>query len=60
MRVGNKRMTSASSFSLGSSDFGAKSSPKRFEWVKINLCPGAAVTSFPLNFGSEGREDGIF
>ena len=31
---------SASSLSLGSFDLGAMSSPKRFEWVKMNLDTG--------------------
>ena len=43
--------TSASSFSLGGLDLGATSSPKLFEWVKMNLDTGAAVDTFPLNFG---------
>ena len=41
---------SASSFSLGSLDPNAMRSPKRFEWVKMNLDTGAAVNTFPLNF----------
>ena len=58
-KVVNKRMTiSASSFSLGGLDLGATSSPKRFEWVKTNLDTGAAVNTFPLNFGPEGAGDG--
>ena len=52
--------TSASSFSLGGLDLGATSSPKRFEWVKIKLDTGAAVNTFPLNFGPEGAGDGRF
>ena len=52
--------TSVSSFSLGSFDFGAQSSPKRFEWVKMNLDTGAAVNAFPLNFSPEGKGDGRF
>ena len=52
--------TSVSSFSHGSFDFGAQSSPKRFEWVKMNLDTGAAVNAFPLNFSPEGRGDGRF
>ena len=48
--------TSASSFSLGGLDLGATSSPKRFEWVKMNLDTGAAVNTFPLNFGPEEQE----
>ena len=35
--------TSAGSVSVGSSDLGAVSNPKRFEWVKMNLDTGAAV-----------------
>ena len=52
--------TSASSFSLGGLDVSATSSPKRFEWVKMNLGTGAAVNTFPLNFGPEGAGDGRF
>ena len=52
--------TSASSFSLGSLNLGAKSSPKIFEWVNMNLDTGAAVNTFPLNFGPEGAGDGRF
>ena len=52
--------TSASSFSLGGLDLGATSSPKRFEWVKMNLDTGAAVNTVPLNFGPEGAGDGRF
>ena len=50
--------TSASVFSLGGLD--VTSSPKRFEWVKMNLETGAAVNTFPLNFGSEGAGEGRF
>ena len=60
-KVGNKTYdTSASSFALGSFDFGAMSSPKRFEWVKMNLDTGAAVNTLPLNFGPDGAGDGRF
>ena len=52
--------TSASSFSLGGFDVSATSSPKRFEWVKMHLDTGAAVNTFPLNFGPEGARDGRF
>ena len=52
--------TSASSFSLGGLDLCTTSSPKRFEWVKMNLDTGAAVNTFPLNFGPEGAGDGKF
>ena len=52
--------TSASSFSLGGLDVSATSSPMRFEWVKMNLDTGAAVNTFPLNFGPEGAGDGRF
>ena len=51
---------SASSFSLGSFDLGALSSPKRFQWVKMNQDTGAAVNTFPLNFGPDGAGDGRF
>ena len=44
---------SAGSFSLGSYD-----GPKRFEWVKMNLDMGAAVNTFPLNFGPDGAGGG--
>ena len=30
------------------------SSPKRFEWVKMNLDTGAAESTFPLNSGPDG------
>ena len=41
--------------------FGCRAtSPKRFEWVKMNLDTGAAVNTFPLNFGQEGAGDGRF
>ena len=33
---------------------------KRFEWVKLHLETGAAVNTFPLNFGPEGAGDGMF
>ena len=52
--------TSASSLSLGGLDVSATSSPKRFEWVKMNPDTGAAVSTFPLNFGPEGAGDGRF
>ena len=52
--------TSASSFSRGGLDVGATSSPKRFEWVKMNLGTGAAVNTFPLNCGPDGAGDGTF
>ena len=32
----------------------------RFEWVMMILDTGAAVNTFPLNFGPEGGGDGIF
>ena len=50
----------ASSFSLGGLDVSGTSSPKRFEWMKMNLDTGAAVNTFPLNFGPEGAGDGRF
>ena len=52
--------TCASSFSLGGLDVSATCCPKRFERVKMNLDTGAAVNTFPLNFGSEGAGDGRF
>ena len=51
---------SASSFSLGGFDVSATSGPKRFEWVKMILDTGAAVNTFPLNFGPERAGDGRF
>ena len=60
-KVGNKRTTLPEAhFHLGSLDVSATSSPKRFEWVKMNLCRGAAVNTFPLNFGPERSGDGRF
>ena len=50
--------TSESVFSLGGLD--VTSSPKRFEWVKMNLETGAAVNTFSLNFGPEGAGNGRF
>ena len=52
--------TSASSFSLGSLDLCAMSCPKRFGCVKMNVDTGAAVNTFPLNFGADGPGDGRF
>ena len=52
--------TSASPFSLGSLDVSATIGPKRFEWVNTNLDTGAAVNTFPLNFGPQGAGDGSF
>ena len=46
--------TSASSISLGGVDVSATSSPKLFEWVKMNLDTGAAVNAFPGEFWSRG------
>ena len=58
-KVGNQRMTLPQAhFSLGG--FGATSSPRRFERVKMNLDTGAAVNTLPLNFGPEGAGDGRF
>ena len=46
-KVGNKRMTLPQAhFRLS-----ATNSTKRFEWVRMNLDTGAAVNTFPLNFG---------
>ena len=59
-KVGTTYDTSASPFSLGGSDVSATSRPKRFEWVKMNLDTGAAVNTFPLNFGPEEAGDGRF
>ena len=50
MKIVNKQHdTSVSSISLESS-----------EWVKMNLDTGAAVNTFPSNFGPEGIGDGSF
>ena len=51
---------SSNSFSLGGVEVSTTSSPKRFEWVKMNLATGAAVDTFPFSFGPEGAGDGIF
>ena len=60
-KLGNKRMTLPQAhFSLAGLDVSLPSSPKRFEWVKMNLDTGAAVNTFPLNFGPEGAGDGRF
>ena len=48
--------TSASSFSLGCLDVSVTSSPKRFEWVKMNLDTRAAMNKFSLNFGPASGE----
>ena len=53
-------VNSAGSLSLGSFDLGAVSSPKRLEWVKMNLDTGAAVNTFSLNCGPDGAGDGRF
>ena len=51
--VGNKRVTpSASSFSLGFFDLGARSSPKRFERVKMNLDTGSGSEHIPIELWS--------
>ena len=52
--------TSEWSLSLRGLYVSAISSPKRFEWVKMNLDPGAAVNTLPLNFAPERAGDGIF
>ena len=60
-RCGNKhRDTSTNSLSLGGLDVSATSSPKRFEWVEMNLDTGAAVNTLPLNLSPEGAGDGRF
>ena len=51
-------VTSAASLSRVCFHLGEVSSPKRFGWVKMNLDTGAAVNTFPLNFGPDG--DGRF
>ena len=47
-------------FHLEILDVSATSSPKWFECVKMNLDTGAAVNTFPLNFGPDGAGDGRF
>ena len=60
-KVGNKRMTLPQAhFHSGSLDVSATIGPKRFEWVNTNLDTGAAVNTFPLNFGPQGAGDGSF
>ena len=55
--VGSKRMTLPQAhFQVDVS----ATSPKRFEWVRVNLDTGAAVNTFPSNFGPEGIGDGSF
>ena len=51
---------SASPFSLGSLYLDAMSNSKRSEWVKMDLDTGAAVNTFPLNFGPDGAGAGRF
>ena len=48
--------TSASSFSLGNLDLSAKSSPKIFEWAKMNLDTGAAANTFLIELWSRRRK----
>ena len=36
------------------------SSPKRFEWMNMNLDTGTEANTFPLIFGPEGAGDGRF
>ena len=52
--------SSASSLSLRSFDLGAMSSPKRFEWARMNLETGASVNTCSQNFGPERSGDGRF
>ena len=59
--VGNKRMTIPQAhFHKEVLDVRAASSLMRFDWVKMNLDTGAAVNTFPLNFGPNGAGDGRF
>ena len=51
---------SASTFSTISIDLGSLTGPQLFDWVKMNLGTGAAVNTFPLNFGPERTRDGRF
>ena len=58
---GNKRMTLPQAhFRLPGLDDSATSSPKQFQWVKMNLDTGAAMNTFLLNFGTEVSGDGRF
>ena len=57
-KVGKKRTTLPQAHFRGGFDVSATSSPKRFEWVKMNLDTEAAVNTFPLNFGPERAGDG--
>ena len=60
-KAGNKRMTLPQAhFHLEVWMSVPRVSPKRFEWVKMNLDTGAAVNTFPLNFCPEGAGDGRF
>ena len=59
--VGNKRITIPQAhFHKEVLDLGAISSPRRFELVKMNFDTGAAVNTFPFNFGPDGAGDGRF
>ena len=53
-------LNSAGSFSLGSFDLGVVSSPKRFDWMRMNLDTGAAVNTCPPDSGPDGPGDGRF
>ena len=53
-------LNSADSFSLGSFDLGAVCSPKRFDWMRMNLDTGAAVNTYPPDSGPDGPGDGRF
>ena len=59
-KLGNKRMTLPQVHFHSGLDVSATSSPKRFEWVKMNLDTGPAVNTFPLNLGPDGAGDGRF
>ena len=67
-KVGNKRMTLRQvHFHLKvwmsvspEVHVGVTRSPKRSEWVKMNLDTGAAVNTVPLNFAPDGVGDGRF
>ena len=60
-KVGNKRMTLPQAhFHLEVLDVSATSSLKQFEWEKMNLDTGAAVNTFPFNFGPDGAGDRRF
>ena len=49
--------TSASSFSLGGLDVSATSSPKRFQWAKMNLGHRSCSKHNPIELWSRGEQE---